>query len=184
MKIIQEGEYGAFKVFQQDCSSSEASSSESESEGISDIDCVDSYSSDDSPINIVPDTPPKNNRKFIIRSLSKKNNPNLLIENSRNTCTKESLLKTHSSSTCSKSDSAVFAPSIPEEPASNYTHALHYQSNLSQMDSHTTASINTEHDQHLENDLQSVNKHVFEIQLETENPDEIPSSPNIPDADL
>ena len=59
LKIIQEEECEAFKVFKQDYSLSEASSSESESEGISDIDCVDSYSLDDSSINIVPDTPPK-----------------------------------------------------------------------------------------------------------------------------
>ena len=59
LKIIQEEECEAFKVFKQDYSSSEASSSESESEGISDIHCVDSYSSDDSSINIVPDTPQK-----------------------------------------------------------------------------------------------------------------------------
>ena len=37
---------------------------------------------------------------------------------------------------------------------------------------------------YIENDLQSVNEHVFEVQLDTENPDEIPSSPNVPDADL
>ena len=55
-KIIQEEECEAFKVFKQDYSSSEGSSSESKSEGISDIDHVDSYSSDDSLINIVPDT--------------------------------------------------------------------------------------------------------------------------------
>ena len=165
-------------------SSSEASSSESKSEGISDTDCVDSYSSNDSSINIVPDTPPKNNRKFIIRSLYMKNNLNILTENSGNTCTKQSLLKTHSSSTCSKSDSAVLAPSTQEEPASNYTHALHHQSNLSQLDCHATASVDTVHDQHIENDLQSVNEHVFEIQLDTKNPDEIPSSPNVPEGDL
>ena len=53
LKIIQEEECEAFKVFKQDYSSSEASSSESESEGISYIDCVDSYSLDDSSINIV-----------------------------------------------------------------------------------------------------------------------------------
>ena len=74
----------------------------------------------------------------------------------------------------------MLAPSTPQEPASNYTH----QSNLSQLDGYATARFNTEHDQHIENDLQSVNKHVFEIQLNTENPDEIPSSPNVPDADL
>ena len=78
----------------------------------------------------------------------------------------------------------MLAHSTPEEPASNYSHALHNQSNLSQLDGHATASVNTEHDQHIENDLQSVNEHVFEIQLDTENPDEIPSSPNVPDADL
>ena len=72
LKIIQEEECEAFKVFKQGYSSSEASSSESKSEGISDIDCVDSYSLDDSSINIVSDTPPKNNRKFIIRSPYKK----------------------------------------------------------------------------------------------------------------
>ena len=183
MKIIQEEECEAFKVFKQDYSSSEASSSESQSEGISDIDCVDSYSSDDSSINIVPDTPPKNNRKFVIRSSykkNKKNNLNLLTENSGNARTMESLLKTHSSLTCSKSDSAVLAPSTQEEPASNYTHALHHQSNLSQLDCCAAASVDTVHDQHVENDLQSVNKHVFEIQLDTKNPGEIPSSPNVP----
>ena len=184
MKIIQEEECEALKVFKQDYSSSEASSSESESEGISDIDCVDSYSLDDSSINIVSGTPQKNNRKFIIKSSDKKNNLNLLIENSVNTCTKESPLKTHTSSTCSKSNSAVLAPSTPEGHASNYTNALHHQSNLSQPDCHATASVDTEHDQHIENDLQSVNKHAFEIQLDTKNPDEIPSSPNVPDADL
>ena len=92
--------------------------------------------------------------------------------------------KMHSSSTCSKSDSAVLAPSTSQEPASNYTHPLQHQSNLSQLDSHATASFNTEHDQHIDNDLQSVNKHVFEIELDTKNPDEVPSSPNVPDADL
>ena len=92
--------------------------------------------------------------------------------------------KTHSSSTCSKSDSAVLAPSTPQEPASNYSYPLHHQSNLSRLDGRATGSFNTEHDQHTENDLQSVNKHVFEIQLNTKNPDEIPSSPNVPDADL
>ena len=183
-KTIQEEECEALKVFKQDYSSSKASSSESESEGISDIDCVDSYSSDDSSINIVTDSPQKNNRKFITKSSYKKNSFNLLTENSVNTCTKESLLKTHTSSTCSKSDSAALAPSTPEEHASNYTHALHHQSNISQPNCHATASVDTEHDQHVENDLQSVNEHVFEIQLDTKNPDEIPSSPNIPDADL
>ena len=74
----------------------------------------------------------------------------------------------------------MLAPSTPQEPASNYTH----QSDLSQLDGRATASFNTEHDQHIENDLQSVNEHVFEIQPNTENPDEIPSSPNEPDADL
>ena len=59
LKIIQEEECEAFKVFKQDYSSSEASQSESKSEGISDIDCVDSNSLDDSSINIVPDTPQK-----------------------------------------------------------------------------------------------------------------------------
>ena len=78
----------------------------------------------------------------------------------------------------------MLAPSTPEEPTSNYTHALHHQSNLSQLDGCATASVDTEHDQHIENDLQSVNEHVFEIQLDTKNPDEIPSSPNVPDADL
>ena len=157
LKIIQE-ECEAFKVFEQDYSSFEASSSESESEGISDIDCVDSYSSDDSSINIVPDTLPKNNKK-----IHHQNNLNLLAENSGNACIKESPLKTCSSSTCSKSASAVLAPSTQEEPASNYIHALHHQSNLSQLDCRATASVNTVHDQHVENDLQSVNKYVFEI---------------------
>ena len=78
----------------------------------------------------------------------------------------------------------MLAPSTQEEPASNYTHALHHQSNLSQLDCHATASVNTVHDQHIENDFQSVNEHVFEIQLNTENPDEIPSSPNVPEGDL
>ena len=57
LKIIQEEECEAFKVFKQDYSLSKASSSESKSEGISDIDCVDSYLLDDSSNNIVPDTP-------------------------------------------------------------------------------------------------------------------------------
>ena len=74
----------------------------------------------------------------------------------------------------------MLAPSTPQEPASNYTH----QSNLSQLDGHATASFNTEPDQHIENDLESVNEHVFEILLDTENPDEIPSSPIVPDANL
>ena len=165
LKIIQEEECEALKVFKQNYSSSEASSSESKSEGISDIDCVNSYSSDDSSISIVPDTPQKNNRKFIIKSSYKKNNLNLLTENSVNTCTKESLLKIHTSSTCSKSNRAALPPSTPEEHANNYTHALHHQSNLSQPDCCATASVGTEHDQHIENDLQSVNEHVFEIQL-------------------
>ena len=39
LKIIQEEECEALKVFKQDYSSSEASSSESESKGISDVDC-------------------------------------------------------------------------------------------------------------------------------------------------
>ena len=43
LKIIQDKECEALKVFKQDYSSSEASSSESESEGISDIYSVDSY---------------------------------------------------------------------------------------------------------------------------------------------
>ena len=59
LKIIQEEECEALKVFKWDYSSSEVLSSESKSEGISDIDCVDSYLSDDSSINIVPDTPQK-----------------------------------------------------------------------------------------------------------------------------
>ena len=113
LKIIQEEECEAFKVFKQDYSSSEALSSESESKGISDIDCVDSYLSDDSSINIVLTLHKKNNRKFVIRSSYKKNNPNLQTQNSGNTCTKENLLKTHSSSTCSKSNSAVLAPFTP-----------------------------------------------------------------------
>ena len=57
----------------------------------------------------------------------------------------------------------TLAPSAQEEHASNYTHTLHHQSNLSQPDCCASASINTEHDQHVENDLQSVNKHVFEL---------------------
>ena len=93
---------------------------------------------------------------LIIRSLYKKNNLDLLAPDNENTCTKESPLKTHSSSTCSKSNSAVLAPSTPQEPASNYTH----QSSLSQLNGHATANFNTEHDQHIENDLQSVNEHV------------------------
>ena len=47
LKIIEDEECEALKVFKQDFSSSEASSSESESEDISDINSVDSYSSDD-----------------------------------------------------------------------------------------------------------------------------------------
>ena len=78
----------------------------------------------------------------------------------------------------------MLAHSTPQEPVSNYIHPLHHQSNLSQLDGLATASFNTEHDQHIENDLQSVNKHVFEIQLNTENPDEIPSSHNVPDAEI
>ena len=78
----------------------------------------------------------------------------------------------------------MLAPSTQEEPASNYTHALHHQSNLSQLGYHATASVDTVHGQHIENDLQSVNEHVFEIQFDTENPDEIPSSPNVPEGDL
>ena len=121
----------------------------------------------------------KNNKKFIIRSLYKKSNLNLLAPNKGNTCTKERQLKTHRSSTCSKSNSAVLAPTL-QEPASNYTH----QSNLShwtvvQLQVSTLNMISI-----LENDLKSVNKHVFEIQLDNENQDEIPSSPNVPDADL
>ena len=114
----------------------------------------------------------------MIRSLYKENNHNLLTQNIGNTCTKESMLKNHSSSTCSKSNSAVLAPSTSQEPASNYTHALHHQSNISQFYHCATPSFNTEHD------LQSVNGHVFELQLDTKNPDEITSSPNVPDADL
>ena len=102
---------------------------------------------------------------------------NLLAPNNGNTWTKESPLKTL---TCSKSNNAVLAPSTLQEPASNYTH----QSNLSQLDGCATASFNTEHDQHVENDLPSVNEHVFEIQFTTENPHEIPSSPNVLDTDL
>ena len=74
----------------------------------------------------------------------------------------------------------MLAPSTPQEPASNYNH----QSNLSQLNGHATANFNTEHDQYIESDLQSVNEHVFEIQLDTENPDEIPCSSNVPDANL
>ena len=59
----------------------------------------------------------------------------------------------------------MLASSTQEEPASNYTHTLHHQLNLSQLDCHATASVNTAHDQHIENDLQSVSEHVFEIQL-------------------
>ena len=107
---------------------------------------------------------------------------------SENTCTKESPLKTHSSSSCSKSDTVVQAHSTAHEPVMNNIHLLYHQSNLSQLDSPATASFNTEHEQHFENDLQGVNKHIFEIQLDTENPDEspdeIPSSPNVPDAHL
>ena len=55
----------------------------------------------------------------------------------------------------------MLAPSTPQEPASIYTHPLHHQSNLSQLDSPATASFNTEHDQHVENDLQSVKEQVF-----------------------
>ena len=120
----------------------------------------------------------------MIKSSYKKNNHNLLTENSVNTCTKESLLKTHTFSTCAKSNSAVLAPSTPQEHASNYPHTLHHQLNLSQPDCHVTTSDDTEHDQQKANDLQLVNEHVFEIQLDTKNPDEIPSSPNVPDADL
>ena len=130
LKIIHEEECEALKVFKQDYSSSEASSGESKSEGISYIDGRDSYLSNDSSVNIVPDTPQKN-RKFVIRSLYKENNHNLLTQNIGNTCTKESVLKNHSSSTCSKSNSAVLAPSTSQESASNYTHALHHQSNIS-----------------------------------------------------
>ena len=109
---------------------------------------------------------------------------------SQNTCTKESPLKMHSSSSCSKSDIAVLAHSTAQEPATNYTHSLHHQSNLSQLHSPATASFNTEHDHDhpVENHLQAVNEHVFEIQLDIEYPDEntdeIPSSPNVPDAHL
>ena len=100
-------------------------SSESESEGISDIDGGDSYLSDDSSANIVPDTPEKN-RKYVIRSLYKENNHNLLKQNIGNTCTEESVLKNHNSSTCSKSNGAVLTPSISLEPARNYTHSLYH----------------------------------------------------------
>ena len=78
----------------------------------------------------------------------------------------------------------MLAPSTQEELASIYTHTLHHQSNLSQLDCHATASVNTVHDQHIKNGLQSVNEHVFEIQLDTKNPDKIPSSPNVPEGDL
>ena len=56
LMIIQEEECEALKVFKQNYSSSEASSSESESECISHVDSVDSYLSDGSSLNIVPDT--------------------------------------------------------------------------------------------------------------------------------
>ena len=65
LKILQEEECEALKVFKWDYSSSEASSSE----GISDINSLDSYSSDDSSVNIVPDAPQKNNKKFYTKHL-------------------------------------------------------------------------------------------------------------------
>ena len=65
LKIIQEEECEALKVFKQDYSSSEASSSESESECSSNIDSVDSYSSDGSSLNIILSTP-----QNIIQNLS------------------------------------------------------------------------------------------------------------------
>ena len=58
LTIIQDEECEALKVFKHDYSSSEVSSSESQSEGISDIDSVDSL------VNIVPDTPQKRIRNF------------------------------------------------------------------------------------------------------------------------
>ena len=100
LRIIQNKECDALTVFRQDYSSSEASSSESELEGISDIDSVDSYSSDDSSVNIVLDTPQKK-KKFYTKCLYK----NLLT--SKNTCTKEILWKTPNFSSCSKSNAAL-----------------------------------------------------------------------------
>ena len=173
LKIIQDEECEAFKVFKKDYSSSEASSSESESEGISDIDSVDSYLSDDSSVNIVPDTPQKNNKKFYTKHLYK----NLLT--SKITCTKEIPLKTSNSSSCSKSNAALALSTTQEqEPVTNYSYPLHHQSNtgISLVNEGASTSINHEYVDCTENGL--VKEHVFEIELEAKNPDEISSSPN------
>ena len=142
------------------------------SEGISDIDSVDSYLSDDSSFNIVLDTAQKK-KKFYTRHLYE----NLLT--SKKPCTKEIPLKTPNSSSCSKVNAALaLSTTYQQESATNYSCPLHNQSNtgISQVNEGASTSINHEHVDYTKNG--SVKEHAFEIEFDAENPDEISSSPN------
>ena len=108
---------------------------------------------------------------------------------SKNTCTKEILLKTPNSSSCSKSNTGLALSTTQEqeqEPATNYSCSLHHQSNASILlvNEGASTSINHEHVDCTENSLQSVKGHVLETQLDAKNLDEISSRPNVPAADL
>ena len=98
---------------------------------------------------------------------------------SKNTCTKEILLKTLNSSSCSKPNAALALSTTQEqEPATNYSCPLHHQSNtdISLVNEGASTSINHEHVDCTEKSLVKV--HVFEIKLDAKNPYEISSSPN------
>ena len=98
---------------------------------------------------------------------------------SKNKCTKEILLKTPNSSSCSIANAALaLCTTHQQEPATNYGCPLHHQSNtgISQVNEGASTSINHEHVDCTENSL--VKEHVFEIKLDAKNPDEISSSPN------
>ena len=92
---------------------------------------------------------------------------------------KRILLKTPNSSSCSKANAALaLSTTHQQEPATNYSCPLHHQSNtgISQVNEGASTSINHEHFDCTENSL--VKEHVFEIELDAKNPDEISSSPN------
>ena len=99
---------------------------------------------------------------------------------SKNTCTKEIPLKTPNSSSCSKANAALaLSTTHQQEPATNYSCPLHHQPNtgISQVNEGSSTSINHEHVDCTENSL--VEEHVFEIELDAKNPNEISSSPNV-----
>ena len=82
-------------------------------------------------------------------------------------------------SSCSKANAALaLSTTHQQEHATNYSCPLHHQSNasVSQVDEGASTSINHEHVDCTENGL--VKEHVFKIELDAKNPDEISSSPN------